>query len=81
MAKKEKKPISSKPMNNKILIWIIVAIIILIALFFIFKAALKEGNISNKANTNIDSIDIGVNPDIIVDDFNSLPISEEEINT
>ncbi len=83
MAKENKNQDLNKPaMNNKVLIYVIIAIIILLIIFFVFKGINKpiEKQATGKAS-DIDNIDIGANPDIAVDDFDSLQVSQEDIST
>lgn len=68
--------------NSRILIWAIIIVIVLVVAFFMFKGGNKEGtSITDKTaqQDEISSLDVGENPDIGVDDLNSLQVSEEEI--
>ena len=74
----KKKP----AVNNKVLIYVIIAIIILIVAFFAFKGINKTAEKQGVGkNADINNIDVGDNPDVGVDDFNTLQVSQEEITT
>ncbi|MBI2449643.1 hypothetical protein HYV49_05095 [Candidatus Pacearchaeota archaeon] len=80
MPAKENKQRESGMFNNKILIWVIVAVIIILLLFFIFKGG-KNGEETTTTSTtvDIDTLDVGDNPDTGVDDFSELDVSQEDI--
>ncbi len=72
--------------NNKIWIWVIVAVIAILVLFFVFKGAKKgdTGTITPPGDgvggsADINSLDVGENPDTGVDDFSTLDVSQEDI--
>ena len=68
--------------NSRILIWAIIIVIVLVIAFFMLKGGNKEGTgITDKTpqQDEISSLDVGENPDIGVDDLNSLQVSEEDI--
>lgn len=67
--------------NNKMWMWIVIAVIVLLVLFFIFKGAKKGEKIilPGQATADINSLDVGDNPDIAVDDFGSIDVSQEDI--
>lgn len=68
--------------NNKILIWAIIAIILLLVLIFVFKGIGQNGAGGDKTSEgDIESLNVGDNPDLSVDDFDSLQVSQEEIST
>lgn len=73
-------------------LWVVIIIIVLVVLFFLFRSPSPEkekigaGTSGEKVagggavNTgDIGALDIGENPDVGVDDFNSLQVSSEEI--
>ncbi len=68
-------------------IWVVVILIIaLLVLFFMFKGGKEEAGTGGQqpgtgqqAGDEISNLDVGDNPDIGVDDLNSLPASQEEI--
>ena len=79
---------SSNTKKSNVWLWIFIAIIVLIVLFYVFRAPkeTKErtsvGEKITPPNIEPDDItvfDIDDNPDIGVDDFNSLEVSEEGI--
>ncbi|MDO8509093.1 MAG: hypothetical protein Q7S27_05415 [Nanoarchaeota archaeon] len=86
MEEEQNNTVNNGKKSNK-LIWIVSIVIILGILFFAFKGGDKEeSNINDNDQTaddqevnEIDGLDVGDNPDIGVDDFNSLLVSQEEI--
>ncbi|MEK6843810.1 MAG: hypothetical protein AABX83_00100 [Nanoarchaeota archaeon] len=70
--------------NNK-WIWAVAIIIVLLVLIFAIKGNKKIETTSGDGNVpetgDINSLDIGDNPDIGVEDFNSLPSSQEAISS
>ena len=81
----EKINLNKRGMNNT-LIWIVVIVAILLVLFFVFRGS-KEGKNAGGETGNaatadeISNLDVGENPDMGVDDLNSLPASEEDITS
>ena len=64
------------------MIWIIAAVIIiaLVVLFFAFMSFDKGGDGgTDSLEEDIDSLDVGDNPDVGVEDFSSLEVSQEEV--
>ena len=78
---KEKK----KGRGNNKWIWAVAIIIVLFVLIFAIKGNKKIETTSGDGNVqetgDINSLDIGDNPDIGVEDFNSLPSSQEAISS
>ena len=70
----EKKKETKKKSNTWI--WIVIAIAVVLILFI----ALKNYNVNDgEAADDISGLDIGENPDLGVDDINSLQVSQEDI--
>lgn len=59
-------------------IWVIVIIIALLILFFAFRGD-KGGETGGESADEITALDVGDNPDLGVDDFDSLQVSQEDI--
>ena len=66
-------------------IWVIAIIVLLLVLLFAFKGNKQEttgGTGTNVPETgDINSLDVGNNPDVGVDDFNSLQVSQTAISS
>jgi len=63
--------------KRNVWIWIVI-IIILLVLFFAFRGD-KGGETGGESADEITALDVGDNPDLGVDDFNSLEVSQEDI--
>ncbi len=76
-------------------LWVVIAVIVLIVLFMWFRKPAgdntgKPGEVMEKETPqpttappladDISGLDVGGNPDVGVDDFNTLPASQEPIN-
>ena len=66
--------------------WVVIGVILFVVLFFVFRGSEKtvkgNGEVTPPEKTDdISNLDIGENPDLGVDDFNSLQISQEEITS
>ena len=85
MAKKkteEKKKINAKK-DNRILVIATIVIIALIVLVFVFMGLKSDGDSEiEEGEGEVETLlDVGDNPDLGVEDFSSLEVSEEEINS
>ena len=70
--------------KNKVWLWTLIILIVAVFLIFAIKSYSKESKtpLTQKEQikiSNIESLEIGENPDIGVDDFSGLQISQEEI--
>ena len=68
--------------KSRTLTWAIIIVIILVIAFFMFRNTDKGGTgITDKTTQQdeINNLDVGENPDVGVDDLNSLSVSEEDI--
>ncbi len=75
------KEVKSDKKKNNAWIWLAVAVIAVV-LILAFYATQKAGDkIDKQLGEDIDSLDVGDNPDIVVDDFDSLEVSEEDITS
>ncbi len=72
---------SSINKKRKSLLGVVIIIIALIVLFFVFKNLSPEEKITKGTEVgDLNSLNVGENPDLEVDDFNALQISNEEIS-
>lgn len=76
--------------KSNVWIWVAVVVVVLIILFFMFRGGEEagtekqpgtenQGTTGQQAEDEINSLDVGANPDLGVDDLNSLQVSQEEI--
>jgi len=78
--------------KSNIWVWAAVIVVVLVILFFMFRGGEEAGaekklpgtgnqgtGGQQQAGDEIDSLDVGANPDLGVDDLNSLQVSQEEI--
>lgn len=76
--------------KSNIWIWAAVVVAVLVVLFFMFRGGDEagtgkqpgtgnQGTGGQQAGDEISSLDVGGNPDLGVDDLNSLQVSQEEI--
>ncbi len=70
---KETKSVAKK---KNTWIWVIVIIVALLILFFAFRG---DKSLEEETSDDITALDVGDNPDIGVDDFNSLQVSQEDL--
>ncbi len=80
--------------KSKTWIWVILGIIVLVVLFYMIRGGNKGASNTNTERvggnnlptnnqqgvSDINSLDVGNNPDVGVDDFNSLQTSQEDIS-
>jgi len=87
MEEKNTEKIAEKKEETKsnMWIWVVLAIIVLVILFFSFKGGKEPQGTAQPtpapsgADASIENLDVEDNPDIGVDDLNGIQISEEEI--
>ncbi len=72
-------------------LWVVIVVIVLVALFWVFKKP-SSGDVMEKPTPTpvqptptpetdgISALDVGDNPDLGVEDFNTLPTSQEPVN-
>ena len=82
----EEDNISTEKKKGNMLVWIIVIIVVLLILFFMFRGGKEAGTKEQQSEIGrqqpgdeISNLDAGDNPDLGVDDLNSLQVSQEEI--
>ncbi len=76
----KKKSSGGDKKDNKVLMIAVIVITALVVLFFVFRSFDKVGDSGiGELEEEIDAIDVGDNPDIGVEDFGSLEVSQEEV--
>ena len=68
-----------KNKKGNALLWIAIILIVLVVLFFIFKGLSPAKEEVGKEVGDLNSLDVGENPDLQVDDFDSFQVSSGEI--